>query len=460
MPLHGCDAHMKPYSFPTLSLPGPLYVGCAASHLFTDLVKIFDSYFGFGGGLSAYPCVVILCTMGAAHVGKCLFRKPHRARAQVIFFRTHVMSCIAVTFRAHMAIMLILTLTISAFDDAGDSNSPFDVAGDYSAVFPLLVVSVFISLMTSRDTVFYNTQRSRGDITAVPEVLCQPGMEGAPLIVAHQQDSDEYSYGSGSFTTESGSDIELAISRRNSAEESLTQQEIEKAFAKAASTNLSPLQEKKPPVTNEVDAFAARATSDQYGGGVQLTNARFDELLRVPLAKKPEKRKHRRTQSAPMWPQAPPIPSPKMHRSRQNSKDWGAVDTPAQPTPDRSRSNSVSSQKDLIHVASFGEILDHQPSLMEQARMRAASSVVDSAPPAPRHRRVPSMPSNPPAGGERHKRVPSLPMGRSRQHSRNSSQSSQNGLGGALTATDIEQSLIAGVNGSLMTNKSLWSNQS
>jgi len=56
-------------------------VGCAASHLFTDLVKIFDSYFGFGGGLSAYPCVVILCTMGAAHVGKCLFRKPHHARA-------------------------------------------------------------------------------------------------------------------------------------------------------------------------------------------------------------------------------------------------------------------------------------------------------------------------------------------------------------------------------------------
>jgi len=355
-----------------------------------------------------------------------------------------------------MAIMLILTLTISAFD-VEDTNSPFDVAGDYSAVFPLLVVSVFISLMASRDTVFYNTQRSRGDITAVPEVLCQPGMEGAPLIVAHQQDSDEYSYGSGSFTTESGSDIELAISPRNSTEESLTQQEIEKAFAKAASTNLSPLQEKKPPV----DAFAARATSDEYGGGVQLTSARLDELLHEPIPKKPEKRKHRRTQSAPMWPQAPPIPAPKTHRSRQNSKDWGAVDTAAPPTPEsRSRTNSIGSQKDLIHVASFGEILDHQPSLMEQARMRAASSVIDSAPPTPRHRRVPSMPSNASAGGGRHKRVPSLPMGRSRQHSRNSSQSSQSGLGGALTPTDIEQSLIAGVNGNLMANKSLWSNQS
>jgi H+/Cl- antiporter ClcA len=49
---------------------GPLYVGCAASHLLTDLVKLFDARFGFGGGLGTHPCVVILCVMGAAHVGK------------------------------------------------------------------------------------------------------------------------------------------------------------------------------------------------------------------------------------------------------------------------------------------------------------------------------------------------------------------------------------------------------
>jgi len=48
---------------------GPLYVGCAASHFFTDLVKLVDARFGYGGGLATYPCVVILCTMGAAHVG-------------------------------------------------------------------------------------------------------------------------------------------------------------------------------------------------------------------------------------------------------------------------------------------------------------------------------------------------------------------------------------------------------
>jgi H+/Cl- antiporter ClcA len=50
---------------------GPLFVGCAASNLLTDVVELFHSHFGFGHGLAAYPCVVILCTMGAAHVGKC-----------------------------------------------------------------------------------------------------------------------------------------------------------------------------------------------------------------------------------------------------------------------------------------------------------------------------------------------------------------------------------------------------
>ena len=116
---------------------GPLFVGCAASHLFTDVIGVLSEVFGFGGRLAAYPCVVILCTMGSAHV---------------------------VTFRAHMAIMLILTLTISAFDPDGETGSGFNtVAGDYSAVFPLLVVSVFVSLMVSRDTIFYKMQRERGD---------------------------------------------------------------------------------------------------------------------------------------------------------------------------------------------------------------------------------------------------------------------------------------------------------
>jgi hypothetical protein len=106
---------------------GPLFTGAAAAHFFSDLVKWLGARFGMDTSLAAYPCVVILCTMASTHV---------------------------VTFRAHMAIMLILTLTISAFDPEEGSDGA-QVAGDYSAVFPLLVVSVFISLMV-RDRCFHH----------------------------------------------------------------------------------------------------------------------------------------------------------------------------------------------------------------------------------------------------------------------------------------------------------------
>jgi hypothetical protein len=107
---------------------GPLFTGAAAAHFFSDLVKWLGLRFGLNTSLAAYPCVVILCTMASTHV---------------------------VTFRAHMAIMLILTLTISAFDPEEGSDGSHKVAGDYSAVFPLLVVSVFISLMV-RDCCLYH----------------------------------------------------------------------------------------------------------------------------------------------------------------------------------------------------------------------------------------------------------------------------------------------------------------
>lgn len=365
-----------------------------------------------------------------------------------------------------MAIMLILTLTISAFDPE-DENSPFDVAGDYSAVFPLLVVSVFASLMTSRDTVFYPTQRSRGDITAVPEVLCQPGMQGAPLVVVHDQSSDDWSYDEDggsfadgeSFTTESGSDLELAGSRNTTrdVEHPLTQKDIENAFE--AAKKMSPLVENKK---SEVDPFAMAVAKE--GGDGKLASARLDELLKMPVSEKVDKPKHRRVQSAPMW------EHPAVSHSRTNSRDWGAVENPPPPPPpsgqSRSRTNSGGSQKDLMRISSFGEIQQHQPSLMEQARMRAASSASsvqsERSPKISGHRRVPSMPLHT-SGRPGHKRVPSLPMGRSRNHSRTSSQNSQtmlNTLGaepGALSVDDIQQSFDAVVNEKLMS-KSPWSN--
>jgi hypothetical protein len=98
--------------------------------------------------------------------------------------------------------MLILTLSISAFkpEEPGESNK----AGDYSAVFPLLVISVFTALMTSTGTTFYPSQTSRGDIVAVPEILCRPGRTGNP-IVTQFGDSDS-SDGSSQCSTNSDSD--------------------------------------------------------------------------------------------------------------------------------------------------------------------------------------------------------------------------------------------------------------
>ena len=123
----------------------PLFVGCAGAQFFNDLMVLTAKDYGFGAIIGAYPCAAIICIMGATHV---------------------------VTFRAHIAIMLILTLTISSFTPAINSED----AGDFSAIFPLLVIACFVpmSLKFTRDCKFYGKQRCRGDITAVPEVLCEP----------------------------------------------------------------------------------------------------------------------------------------------------------------------------------------------------------------------------------------------------------------------------------------------
>ena len=134
---------------------GPLFVGCAAGHFLSDLVNMAAIHFELGepDHIFAYPCLAILCTMGAAHV---------------------------VSFRAHTAIMLILTLTISTFSPQ-DENPYFGMAGDYAAIFPLLVISVFISMIMSQGMVFYTEQQNRGDILAVREVLQEPGVSVAAL---------------------------------------------------------------------------------------------------------------------------------------------------------------------------------------------------------------------------------------------------------------------------------------
>ncbi|EEC46046.1 predicted protein [Phaeodactylum tricornutum CCAP 1055/1] len=432
---------------------GPLFVGCSASHLFTDAVNMFADKFGFGQSLAAYPCVVILCTMGSAHV---------------------------VTFRAHMAIMLILTLTISAFDpDGGSSIGAFKVAGDYSAVFPLLVVSVFVALMVSRGTVFYKTQRSRGDIMAVPEVLCEPGMEGRPMIMDFDIAADGASFIDAVSDTDEDyddrNDTKLSPTTSytgsyqvRAADDGMTQIDIENEFAGRAvwnkASSLRPSVSRTQADVRIGTKDAPRQFVEYDSGGIiprSLSNPMsvdgelpgLDDLLRRTMVPKPtyamSPHRHRRTQSAPIAPEPSfsggGSASPDVKRvERSRGRDSFRFDIPI-----RERSNSGSSRGSLVRVTSYGELQQQQPSLLDQARMRAASSAADS----------------------RHHRVPSLPSGR---HSRKNSESSMSYVNtnnisavgtddsGALTLDDIEKSFQNVMNKQLMGNlpqsRSPWTN--
>jgi H+/Cl- antiporter ClcA len=452
---------------------GPLFVGCAASHFFTDVVKIIAKFIGFGGELASYPCLVIICTMGAAHV---------------------------VSFRAHTAIMLILTLTISAFSPE-DGNPYYAIAGDYSAVFPLLVISVSISMILSRDTFFYKEQRNRGDILAVPQVLCEPGMIGEPLVAApfdSEDDSHDDLYDDVasvdsnhvSIANEGLVDSQAGV---RSVPNDMTMEDIEESFRRTVaasqasygsvadpysvpppapgSSRASPL---PPPAVRSSPTGSVRKTagmppmapplspmgtalvppppmstvnthmlsSSPTGSLAQmsgippvatgvvppppistvnapaLSSARLDELLSMPMdqgrpSPKPRKKSsdfHRRTNSLPNTFVEP------------GTKAAPATVTgpPVQPViPNRSRAGSSSRQDMLVRVSSFGEVTDHAPSLLEQARIQAASS---------------------------HRRVPSLTRGRS---SRKNSATSASELGidsGALSLEDYDQSFTNLVN--------------
>lgn len=131
---------------------GPLFVGAAATWFIIGMSKSFGIEF-----LSTYPCIGLLCIMGSTHV---------------------------VTYRTGIAIMLILTLTIDSFSKSANNEQ-----GDYSAVLPLLVVAVFISLQISKakeNTIFYKEQCSRMDLILVPEVMVEPGRTGSAFFPIYE----------------------------------------------------------------------------------------------------------------------------------------------------------------------------------------------------------------------------------------------------------------------------------
>jgi hypothetical protein len=266
--------------------------------------------------------------------------------------------------------MLILTLTISAFNPEDGRNG--SVAGDYSAVFPLLVVSVFVSLMLTRSTVFYSSQRSRGDIMAVPEVLCEPGMAGRPMVLDYEVldpvDDDPSEYGADDDD-----------STKQSLLNTLSPLDIEKNFEKT---------------------MASHETAPTKPGGsgspAPLSSERLDELLSKPLepCEVTPKRKHsmyppvhhRRIRSDPvrgnlLAPRVIVPQSPVAIDRGSSSSSFSQTGEARLSTGTRFRSNSsstASSPKTLVRVSAYGEVLELQPSLLDQARTRAASSAFDS----------------------------------------------------------------------------------
>jgi hypothetical protein len=305
--------------------------------------------------------------------------------------------------------------------------------------------------------VFYGSQRSRGDIIAVPEVLCEPGMEGRPLVLDYDRmEDDSFSFGSrsgGSASRSRGSDVELA--RSNSAEqlnaptvrtieEAITQDDIERAFEDAARTarqgpgEMHKFDPPPPPAPQPeflqtiADSLERDGSFDRRKEKIPLSSRRLDELLSQPIEltrSRPTPPLHRRSQSAPVY--EPPekiieedavdIELEKTRRGLESIDSFrfdGA----------RERSNSVSNRGSLVRINSFGEVQDHQPSLLDQARLRSATSDVVS-----RHRRIPSGTSS---------------ARRSPRHSRKNSESSNMSASGppslskesgTLSIDDIEQ---------------------
>ena len=157
------------------------------------------------------------------------------------------------------------------------------------------------------------------------------------------------------------------------------------------------------------------------------------DIPRTKHRRKPSRDAHRRTHSLPV------MFSNEPHDEQKTGQVQVTTTTMTQTSyGNRARANSSNRQDLLVRVTSFGEV-DHQPSLLEQARIQAASMG--------------------------HRRVPSLPRGGRASRKNSSSNPADFGIGvdsGALAFDDFEQSFNNMVNsqrggGGFQNN--VWSNQ-
>lgn len=288
-----------------------------------------------------------------------------------------------------MAIILILTLTIDAFVPENSASRTLKVAGDHSAVFPLLTVAVFVALQISRQIIFYEKQRSRGDIQALPEALCEPGKEGKPLVMdydgkLHALDESDYDYETVSeddsdthntainFTSLSQDDIEADFQAKQNSKISSTTRKSVKIFLNVDSNENS--FEKLSTVSSDNSSSRKIMTNEKRtklrreGGKVEAFNKLLNGSIQSSTNKKissddeREERAHRRTQSEPF------VLEDINHRMDAMYLSSSFI-----------CSNNSWKKPVLKRVDSYGEIDQEQPSLMDQARRRAASvSKIDS----------------------------------------------------------------------------------
>jgi len=297
---------------------GPLYVGAAGANLFNGLMDKFECQFHFGYGLSSYPCLAVICIMGSAHVA---------------------------TFKTHMAIILILTLTITSFNP---SKTGEDNAGDYAAVFPLLVVSCFFALLATRSTSYYNTQRDRGDIKVSDQTLCEPGKFGEPIIDTiddtDHKTQDFLDIPDHIIESNQSNYIPERKEKIRTVETSITQDDIERKFA--------------------LMTYTSDTHNSHYKGNINHTASEIHiRSLSVDMQNKKKR-------SDLLYP--PTTPNPR--HKRVHSDDIRSF-TNQNRDRIRSRADSAGSLGFVKRISSFGEIeeKDMQPPLLEQARLRAAS---------------------------------------------------------------------------------------
>ena len=288
-----------------------------------------------------------------------------------------------------MAIILILTLTIDAFVPEDNSLRNLKVAGDYSAVFPLLTVAVFVALHISRQMIFYEKQRSRGDIQALPEALCEPGKEGKPLVMdydgkLHALDESDYEY-----ETDSGDDSDTFNIDDNIT--SIREDDIEANPPPTLKTYESILKDNSKGELPGHSSAEALNLDDSTSNNILVEKlmakkSESSKIANKEKYKESRRKKKNRLETLDRFLNGPIISPAVNELSSSNSEKKMRTHRRTQSEPFvlddvnhridvmfNSSSPNIWKKPVLKRVDSYGEIDQGQPSLMDQARRRAAS---------------------------------------------------------------------------------------